>query len=185
MLARKLKRMAAGFTLIELMITIGIVGILVRIAVTNYNRVMGKSHNAEAKLALATTYMGEKNFYAQHSYYVQGMKDIAYTPEGTTRFYTIGWTAVSQSGTLTSYLDAATGATILTGTTASWARVNYPATYTSCTLATLSSTPGSATVAGQTFSIVATGQIVNAATNCDTWTINDSKTLSNTTIGTF
>ena len=169
-----------GFSLIETLVALAMVSILVVIAAANWERFNARSRNSEAKLGLTTVYMGERSFYNQYQTYVQGMKDIGYHPTGLKRFYSIGWTAAGAYGTVPNYyIDGS----LTTPSTPSYARVNYPAGYTDCTLATLGTDPGATTTAGQTFKAVASGQIRDGNNLCDTWTIDQNKTLLNTTVG--
>jgi len=76
-------RKQAGFTLIELMIVVGIIGILVSVSVPLYNKYQRKSRQAEAKIALGAIYALEKSFYSEYSAYGLGVDAIGYTPEGS------------------------------------------------------------------------------------------------------
>lgn len=174
---RTLSKLAkqAGFTLIELMIVVAIIGILVAIAAPNFARYQAKARQSEAKLALGAIYAGEKSFFAEYSAYIAGMTDIGYSPEGTKRFYTVGWAGTTAAGSVTGY-----GAT---ASTASFARVNFPAAWSDCTIATLSSTPAATALDSQTFHVISSGQLNDANAACDGWTINDVKALNNATIG--
>lgn len=165
----------AGFTLLELMIVVAIIGVLVALAAPNFARYQAKARQSEAKLALGAIYTGEKSFFAEYSAYIQGMTDIGYSPEGVKRFYTVGWTATTAAGSVTNY--------IATPSTASFARVNFPAAWTDCTLATLSVTPGATALDAQTFTVVSSGQLNDANATCDTWTVDQDKTVQNSTIG--
>ena len=53
---------AKGFTLIELMIVVAIVGILAAIAVPNYFNYLAKSQQAEAKTNLGAIYIGMTSY---------------------------------------------------------------------------------------------------------------------------
>ena len=64
------QRSQKGFTLIELMIVVGIIGILVAIAAPNFSRYQSKARQSEAKIALAAVYGAEKSFYSEYSSYV-------------------------------------------------------------------------------------------------------------------
>lgn len=164
-----------GFTLIELMIVVAIIGVLVAIAAPNFARYQAKARQAEAKLALGGIYAGEKSFYAEYAAYVAGLTDIGYSSEGSKRFYSIGWSSATAAASITGYS--------VTPSTASLARINFPAAWTDCTLATLSATPAGATLDPQSFIAVATGQLNDGNAVCDGWEINDLKSLLNKTIG--
>ena len=92
-----------GFTLIELMIVVGIIGILVSIAGPQYERYQAKARQSEAKLGLSAVYALEQAFYSEYSAYIPSMEAIGYTPEGSRRFYGIGWSGSAYSGSIAGY----------------------------------------------------------------------------------
>lgn len=63
-------RSQSGFTLIELMIVVGVIGILVSIAVPSFQKYQRKAMQSEAKLALAAIYTAEQAFYSEYAAYV-------------------------------------------------------------------------------------------------------------------
>ena len=161
-----------GFTLIELMVVVGIIGILVSIAAPNFQRYQSKARQSEAKIALSAIYSGEKAFYAEYNAHIGDLGAIGYTPEGIKRMYTIGWTAV--------WAGSVTGFPTLGTTVGSFARTGYPSTWTAC-VPVLSATPATNATDSQTFTTIASGQIRNSQ-NCDVWSVNETKTISNVTI---
>ena len=162
-----------GFTLIELMIVVGIIGILVSIAAPNFAKYQSKARQSEAKIALAAVYGAEKAFYSEYAAYIPTMDAIGYAPEGQKRFYSIGW-AAAYTGAVQGYSGSVANNSI--------DRTNFPSAYTNCTI-TLSSTPAAGTADPQSFTAIAGGQLRDTLTNCDHWSITDAKILSNTTIG--
>ena len=79
-----------GFSLIELMIVVAIIGILATIAVPNFQRFQAKARQSEAKSALSAIYAAEKAFYAEWSFYRGELRDIGYRPEGQMN-YAVGF----------------------------------------------------------------------------------------------
>ena len=90
-----------GFTLIELMIVIGIIGILAAIAVGLFRSFGMRAKQSEAKELLSSMYTAEATYFAETGRY--GLpSDAGFVPMNTPRFYTnIGDT--SFSFTTTSY----------------------------------------------------------------------------------
>jgi type IV pilus assembly protein PilE len=65
----KQARRAGGFTLIEMMIVVAIIGILAAIAIPNYNQYVLRSHRAEARSALIDLAQRmEQNYSLRRSY---------------------------------------------------------------------------------------------------------------------
>jgi type IV pilus assembly protein PilA len=108
-----------GFTLIELMVVVGILGILVSVAAPQYNKYQRKARQSEAKISLSGVFSLEKSFYSEYAAYIPAFDAIGYSPEGAQRFYRVSacwgcgngtWTGTvtGYSGTtsLQSYLDA-------------------------------------------------------------------------------
>jgi type IV pilus assembly protein PilA len=147
-----------GFTLIELMIVVAIIGILAAIAIPNFLTYQAKARQTEAKLALgaiftaATTVMQAQN----GSYVISNIRDLGYLPTGTTKYNY--WFPVSGAATL-----VPGGSTV-------------PAPCDTAPSAAPASTPAASTAA---FTAAAKGQIDSDDT-CDEWGINDSRILTNT-----
>lgn len=96
MKARTLKSQS-GFSLIELMIVVAIIGILATIAVPNFQRFQGKARQSEAKGALAGIYSAQKAFQAEWQFYTGDLRDIGYRPEGMMN-YIVGHNGTSAAG---------------------------------------------------------------------------------------
>jgi type IV pilus assembly protein PilE len=77
-------RRSRGFTLIELMIAVAIVGILARLAYPAYMQSVRKSHRADAKAALLDLAQREERFRSTANVYsMTGSPDLGYAT-GTT-----------------------------------------------------------------------------------------------------
>jgi type IV pilus assembly protein PilA len=81
---------AAGFSLVELMVVVAIIGILATIAVPQINSFMARARQSEAKSNLSTLYSTQKGFFAEYSTHYAGLRTIGFSPEGNLR-YRIGF----------------------------------------------------------------------------------------------
>lgn len=91
---RLISRTVKGFTLIELMIVVAIIGILAAIAIPNFMKFQARSKQSEAKTNLKGIYTAEKSFYQEHDSYNPWLSMVGFAPErGNRYYYTLGGTA--------------------------------------------------------------------------------------------
>src|SRR4051812_37399383 len=89
----------AGFTLVELMVVVAIIGILAAVAIPNYQQYQARARQSEAKIALSSTYTAEKGFAAEHGSYSACLAFIGYQPETTRTYYSVGYAAAGGGAT--------------------------------------------------------------------------------------
>jgi type IV pilus assembly protein PilA len=75
-----------GFTLIELMIVVAIIGILAAIAIPNFLKFQAKSKMSEAKTNLGAIYTGQLSFFGEQNSYGD-FNSINWSPSGTPRYH--------------------------------------------------------------------------------------------------
>jgi type IV pilus assembly protein PilA len=75
-----------GFTLIELMIVVAIIGILAAIAIPNFLKFQAKSKMSEAKTNLGAIYTGEIAYFGEQNSYGDFIA-INWSPSGTPRYH--------------------------------------------------------------------------------------------------
>jgi type IV pilus assembly protein PilA len=86
-------RSKKGFTLIELMIVVAIIGILAAIAIPNFLKFQAKSKTSEAKTNLGAIFVGQTSFFGESNQY-GSFTAIGWGPSGTTRYgYTMNGNA--------------------------------------------------------------------------------------------
>src|SRR3954463_5467504 len=82
----QVKKLQKGFTLIELMIVVAIIGILAAIAIPNFIKFQAKSKQSEAKSNLKALFTAEKAFFQEKDRYDTGVSFVGFSPERNNRF---------------------------------------------------------------------------------------------------
>ena len=98
----------AGFTLLELMIVVAIVGILASIAIPRYQAYVAKTKQVEADEILSAVYTNEIVYQSEHSAYAGSEALIGMSMDGR-RYYSLtaftNVTASTYTATITANLD--------------------------------------------------------------------------------
>ena len=177
MTRRFLKR---GFTLIELMIVVAIIGILAAIAIPNFIKFQAKSKQSEAKANLKSVFTSQRSQYQEHDKYLTNVGELGFAPERGNRYY-------YQLGGGTNQIRSAVTATVVPGTDTGITvdTYKYPtmlATPAAAVLTITGQATNEGTVVGATpnvygacpacnFLAYAAGDIDNETTGVDTWEI--------------
>ncbi len=98
-----------GFTLIELMIVVAIIGILAAIAIPNFLKFQAKSKQSEAKANLGAIYTGQISFFGEANTFGD-FDQINWAPSGTPRYrYTLNaWKTAIDNETRGDVVDTIT-----------------------------------------------------------------------------
>lgn len=173
----KIVRNKQGFSLIELMIVVAIIGILATIAVPNFTKFQNKAKQAEARANLSAIYSAHKAFFAEWNAYRGVMADMGYIPEGRINYYL----HTGGVGAAPANLPGFTAAT--TGMGVGCVATNCGAGATQLPNLQLANSH----VAGGAVNMVAPFNAFTATANAalttvanDRWTINQNKVLTNT-----
>ena len=81
-------RKEKGFTLIELMIVVAIIGILAAIAIPNFMNFMAKTKRSEVKYNLAAIYKCQISYFGENNAFSSSFNTIRWRPEGKIFYYT-------------------------------------------------------------------------------------------------
>ncbi len=84
-----------GFTLVELMVVVAIIGVLSAVAIPNFKKYQAKAKTSEAKLQLSAAYTAEQSFYSDYNMYHSCLTYMGYNPtnEAAQRYFAVGFQA--------------------------------------------------------------------------------------------
>jgi type IV pilus assembly protein PilA len=80
------KFLKRGFTLIELMIVVAIIGLLAAIAIPNFIRYQARSKQSEAKGNMKALFTGLRSFYEETEQYTNAISAVGFAPERGNRY---------------------------------------------------------------------------------------------------
>lgn len=177
-----MKKQNQGFSLIELIVVVGIISILALVAVPNLLKFQAKAKQTNAKTELASIYGLEKAYFTEYSTYSPDLPQLGFAPDGVPvaadgcpestpsanwpqRYYNVGFAGGSRLGGGTSPCASAV--------------LSFQNTVPDTTAIDLAR---GTTADGTGFTASAAGKVAgNAAV--DMWSINENKQLKNDKAG--
>lgn len=175
----------AGFTLVELMVVCGIIGILVSIAIPSYQGYRARARQTEAKLQLGSIYTAETSFAIEYQSFTTCLAATGFElgSPNMSNFYAIGFASASADCGMDGLTDCQFVGSIPCSAGAFPAGGFWPAT------ASMSGPPVSnavfeagvtTTISSSKFTAAAMGVVsASGAAIPDTWTIDEGRNLVN------
>lgn len=185
----KIKLNQKGFSLVELMVVVAIIGILATIGIPQYQRFMAKARQAEAKTHLNSVFQGEASFFTEYNGYTTNLQAIGVRASGVNLRYNAGFEnglACTAYAALTGAPPAGAAATddlvSLAGATWYWI-----ANGSAIADIAAGSTVCNSTAGAQAFTARAWGNPTNtqdgANNNADQFSINQQRLIAQPNIG--
>ncbi|EQC47068.1 fimbrial family protein [Bacteriovorax sp. BSW11_IV] len=180
----------SGFTLVELMVVVAIVGILSAVAIPNFKRYQAKSKTSEAKLQLSAIYSALTSLQADYDAFATCLEDAGYVAPKANNYYSVGFGAENATA---NGIIVANGGTCTAGKfqfpnnkkVGGWA-INQAAAVAQITVDSASNAGGFSSPSvddnGSFFLAGAIGAVstdsTSAASSVSQWTIDENKSLT-------
>ena len=171
---KNLMKQQSGFSLIELMVVVGIISLLAMVAVPKFSQFQNRAKQTEATSNLAGIYTAETAFASQWNSYYQALDIIGFSPNGKVR-YNCGWTAGNGN------VPAAAGWT--SSTKSAFSELPGISLQSDVQTAGLQAIPSTTAATATSFVASCIADFNTAGTNKDTWTIDNTNTVSQTSNG--
>lgn len=199
MLSKFFNKKSRGFTLVELLIVVAIIGVLSTLGVPTFRRMIQKSKKSEAKVNLGGIFTAESAFQAEYNTYGNNLARVGYEMEGNpaTLTYKVGFMLDSSCADVA----AADIAPLVTDQRGIALNAAFPAYYTAAFAPSagyngltgavtacdgLPATHATVAADGSTFLAAAVGAIAPAVSRAtplagqgDLWTMDQQRNLSN------
>jgi len=171
---RKFLKNQEGFTLVELMVVVAIIGVLSAVAVPQFKVYQAKAKQSEAKVSLAAVYTAEVSSQSDYDTFATCLDFLGYEKPNQ-GYYRVGFNAdfgnaQVQSKTGGGATSCPTGGTYVDPTTVLKVGSGSPSV-------------ANATITQVAFTAVASGSIA-AGSKLDEWRMTNTKALTNNTNGT-